>query len=260
MSTEFDIRNNLIHASLNGDIEYVDRIFNSELIKLCDDSTACQMFMISATNGHLEIVKAIFESKELKNKVNKGPFLKNALAKVFPNGYLEVIAFILEKLEVFKDKLDNLKMNIDNVVSIGIDETIKKGHLNVVQYFLEEKPYDIIWDKYITGTMLNTACSYDHLNIVKYLMESNKLSSKVNIHINQDVAFKATHFNQNLEIIKYMIFDLNLEKTPCIEKHLKDYKLEINDTINTWFEAKELNSDLSAELQSKDLSTKRAKI
>ena len=102
-----------------------------------------------------------------------------------------------------------------------------------------------------------SACQQGSVDKVKYLLSSPDLNKHADIHAWSDLGFTCACVRKNLEIIEYLIFDMNIEKTKKIEKYLKN---KPNEQVKKWFRLRELNNKLEQELYCDRLNNKKLKV
>jgi hypothetical protein len=102
-------------------------------------------------------------------------------------------------------------------------------------------------------------CFFADFEYIKYLLTSPEIDLHANVHANNDKGFanliedlpkaqQADCRDRTTEIIHYLIFDFNIEKTPAIEEILKS-RGELAEPYRKMFETRELNNSLSNELE-----------
>jgi hypothetical protein len=105
---------------------------------------------------------------------------------------------------------------------------------------------------------------YPQLEHIKYLLTSSELKSHANVHVGNDSLFKGMLINVYddiaLKVIKYLIFDYKIDKTPAIEKALNNNESKIAEKVRKMFEMRDLHSDLSIELTNEKVSSKKIKL
>jgi hypothetical protein len=95
------------------------------------------------------------------------------------------------------------------------------------------------------------------LDIVKYLLTSPDLKEHINVHIKKDSAFKSALERKDLDVLSFFIFDLDIDKTPYIEKYLQ---LMPNNEVEKMFAIRDLNRSLNNELESRADNIKKNKL
>lgn len=89
------------------------------------------------------------------------------------------------------------------------------------------------------------------MSVLKYL--TNQKDYFPNIHAKNDSAFKLATRMQKFDTIQFLIFDLNIPKTESILKFLKNNP---NKSVESMFEARELNKQLEFDFNSPKHSLK----
>jgi ankyrin repeat protein len=142
----------------------------------------------------------------------------------------------------------NLKHNADIHCS---DErpfriACRKGHLDVVKFLLASPT---IKEHVDIDTCQNTgatiAVSYNQLEVLNYFLTSPDLKKHLDPHFGDDLIFKMAGNTQGYDIIHYLIFDYNIEKTEEIKQYLIE---DPNQQIIKWFEQRDLHQDINTEL------------
>lgn len=105
-------------------------------------------------------------------------------------------------------------------------------------------------------------CFYEDFNEVKYLLTSPELILRPNLHFKEDEAFKFLLDDENLEILKYLIIEHNMERTQDIIEIMEKNPSQFSKRINELFIARGLNEELERELSidNKNKIVKKAKI
>ncbi len=130
-------------------------------------------------------------------------------------------SFIYEKLKKFnKEQLNN------EFVSC-----CKFGNFEGVNFLLTSPSVKNKVDIHFNNDFgLRVACIRKNFDIVTFLLSSPKIKEHANIHANKDEAFYRMLDHEDLPMLKYFIFDLNIEKTKSIEGYLKNNSIEIVDS------------------------------
>jgi hypothetical protein len=96
-----------------------------------------------------------------------------------------------------------------------------------------------------------------HLEVIKYLTSSHELKEHIDINKKMDKYFEdALSCNQS-DVIRYFIFDLNIEKNKKIEKLFQQYP---NPQFESWFNLRDVNKELAQELDGNKPNNKKNKI
>lgn len=180
---------------------------------------------------------------------NYESFLKNASTIDLLNnlihhssvGELEAVKYI--------SNIPAIKNNIGNFFNLSspLISASSQGQLEILKYFLTVMELDFTP---LYPRMLSVACSNKHKPIIEYLLYSSELKKHANIHHNKDEVFRNACVN-DLDMVHYFIFDLNIKKTDKIETFLKHLKINPPDrakVIMDMFEKRELIQSLQVEL------------
>lgn len=141
------------------------------------------------------------------------------------------------------------KNSNENELNVALMTSCRCGNLEEVKYILTSPELEIHANpQSFNHAGFNLACSQGYLEVVQYMLTSPDLKVHANIHANeQDYihtpfvhAMNAANRNQ-LDIIHYFVFDLNIEKTKYIEEYLKYFP---NSYIENLFVVRELDKEL----------------
>jgi hypothetical protein len=112
----------------------------------------------------------------------------------------------------------------------------------------------------LTGSFI-AACHVGDLNALKSLLETPKFEKHINVHFNNDLAFKWAIFNKRIEVIEYLIMEYKIDKTETIMEYLNSFKKEnISSKAIKLFETIELNDALNKNLIKNQSITKKIKL
>ena len=171
--------------------------------------------ILSANNGHLNIVKYLFEKGGLGIKDIK-EFFKEVFVDTVSNGHLNVIKYFVEEIGISIEDIRNL-----NGENYAIRKASEKGHLDIVKYLVEIvgiNENDIYQDVYYSDA-ITIASINGHLNIVRYYLEETKLNVR-DFHPEYDPFINAFMSDQ-IQIVEYFI------------KKFKESDIDIVDIIRT---------------------------
>ena len=149
----------------------------------------------------------------------------------------------------------------------GINIACGKGQLDVVKYLLSSNELKE------QGLPLATmefnhegwwwAIEGGHLDVIQYLMTSPDLKKHIDIHKDQDKAFRLACERNQLEIIQYFIFEQLIPKTSDIKAYLKEQFNENqlgNKVVVNMFKVRDNYQKMQHSLEQKPAETKRFKI
>lgn len=168
---------------------------------------ACEM-------GHLEIVKYLLTSPEIKQKPDIHTSEDAALKGASYNGHLEIVQYLLTSPELTEHA--KIKKSEGSTLSF----TAMHGHLDVVKYLLTDPLVKNQSDIRADGdNALSFACYGNHVDVVNYLLTSPEVTERP---LNINFGLKCAVSLGNMETTKYLIFDYGIELTPELKKQLKN--------------------------------------
>jgi len=157
---------------------------------------------------------------------------------------------------IISDDLNNVKkiicFNIRNNADLCLGQNgplaiaASNGNLEILQYFFTSVDVDF---SPIYPEISIVASQGKQKKIIDYLVNSSDLKTKFDIHFNNDELFRKTC--SNLDMVQYLIFDLNIEKTERIEMYLNYLVLNPPNNgkeIIKMFEKRELAEALKVEM------------
>jgi ankyrin repeat protein len=238
-----------------------------EELKDLGASQITQVLSKACETGDLDKVRYLLVShKEDKNQeddevfyrnirdANLHRFLSDCLMVSCQKGHLELVKYLLTSPELPK------KPDIQSKQRPPLSYACGEGHLDIVKYLLTSPELSVRADIHAENeAALKNAFVDGHIHVVRYLMESPDLESHPNIHKDNDNLFEVLFRNVQknngkMEIARYFIFDLNIERTKQIDKLLAE---KPNEQIENWFKIRELNHDLENQLRNDRIDTKK---
>ena len=178
-------------------------------------------FIWACQNGHLEIVKFLLTSPELKEHADVHAKDDLGFRVACRSGRLEVVKYLLTSPKLTK-------------------------HADI--HAKDDGGF-------------RSACLGGHLEIVKYLLTSDELKKHADIHARNDEGFIWACRFGHLEVIKYLIIDMNIDKTTYIEKYLNEnkYNKNVQQAIEL-FNTRELHHQLNENIKDNKERVKKIKI
>lgn len=249
--TQHELKEKLLNACRQGHHKDLQEMVANGLVEnLSLNSIFYQMGLVACANGRKKIIKYLIESPELKNKINREEYISEYFKIACANDHLQVIQYLATNPNV------NRK-NLELLFSIGLNHAVRDGRINIVNYFFTEFKDLILNDNMVkNGAITNTACEYGELEILKYFYSMNILN-KDNIHQNSDQYFLSAYENNKLEVIKYFILDLDMDKTENIKQLLSE---KPNKEIDKMFNLRDLNKSLNNNLEINQPKNKKLKV
>jgi hypothetical protein len=202
-------------------------------------------------NGHLNIVKYLFEDNYVSQYVNLPDNVNGILLECCDEYEFEIISYIITNSSIIKDNIFS-KFCMDQALIAS-----RNGHLHLLQALLTpQKDNSRIGKMLLNGGILSAASQHGHIDIVKYLLESPDLTN-YRFPINYNLAFKSACSFDEMEVIKYFIFNKNIN----LDNDLKSYfSKNPNESVIKLFELREINQQLTSELEDNQTTNKRIKI
>jgi ankyrin repeat protein len=239
------------NACKNGDINFLKNFLDSDLFKYSNQVSVHQMLLHGCFDNQLEIVKCIFDMWEARRTFKVLDEVRELVKITCEKGYFEITKFLLEQPEL---KDENANSDAPMMAALYCSSF---GHLNILKYIFESFPDDPLMLKGLkNGIILDAACDEGRLEIVKYLMESPDIKIKFGLQDNGNQLFRAAYDRNHFEVLRYFIFDLNLEKTEDIKEYMSHvFKKDVDNMFNV----RELNKSLKEELSTQSDNTSISK-
>lgn len=249
--TQEELKAKLLHACANGNINFIKQIVNTELVGRIPSGSLCyQLGLAACANGKTDIIKCLIDSPDLHNKINRENYITEYFKMACANGHLKTVEYLATD-----DKIN--RENHQLLFSIGLTYSTRDGRLNIAKYLLKQfKDLILNADVIQNGTLVNTACEYGEVEILKHLHSINILNQD-NIHQHNDKHFEIAYDNKKLEVIQYFIFDLHMNKTEDINNFLKRNP---STEIEKMFTLRDLNISLNADLETNQSTSKKLKV
>lgn len=120
---------------------------------------------------------------------------------------------------------------------------------NQIKYFLNEKSVNINCENDLA---IKRACKYNkNLDLVKYLLTDIELKKHANIHVDKDYCLKDAYNNNHLDLVQYLIFDYKIPETKDIKKFIKEH-----DDLRQMFEKRKLFDKMTNQFEYRNSSPK----
>jgi hypothetical protein len=244
--SEHDINETFVSACADGDFAKVQYLLNSSSLpynaNIYYDDTAC--FKLAFHNGHVDIIKYLSCSPDLKEHIDVKPYSYGILNFAKNNKDWEWLEFLLPI--IVNDENQHLK----NLIGFSCRE----GDYDTFNYLINSKWKDKIK---VDNDLYHDACFGCNVDIIDFLRKN----FKNNIDITDDRAFlncyaSLGYESEDLTVMQYFIFDLNIPYSSSIKEYLEEDTLCLENKIKVqkMFEIRELNCDLTAELKTEKLN------
>ena len=246
-----DMQHEFMEACYKGDMKTVIKILKYSFLEL---NFINDGFSWACNNGHLEVVKYLLTSPDLKEHADIHADNDKGFRGACDKGHLEVVKYLLTS-PYLKEYAD-----IHAQDDYGFRWACSNRHLEVVKYLLttpELKEHVNIHANDDWG--FRYACNNGHLEVVKYLLTSPDLKEHADIHAYSDLGFRWACEEGHLEIVKFLIFVMNFQLSLETRKSINS--LDNKDDIFNLFDKRDLQRKLQESLKvNEEKPVKRTKI
>lgn len=143
-------------------------------------------------------------------------------------------------------RLDIIK-KINELYKPKVKTKSNNAFIRLAQNIFDKFQYNRVYldVHYYDDRCLRYAAEKGHLEVVKYLLTSDELVEKCNIHIEKDYPLRMAYENQHVDIVKFLIFDMNIYYSSHIDYYIKRYNAT---DLASFFETRLLYNELSQDL------------
>jgi protein-arginine kinase activator protein McsA len=113
------------------------------------------------------------------------------------------------------------------------------------------------FNQYELNHALVKSCISGNIDQAKILLTTPEFRFHADIHCGQDSPFGQAYLYNHIELLKFFIFDMNIQKTEHIDKILKTSQDEI---IGKMFITRDLKKELNCNLTNNDYENKKFKL
>lgn len=142
-----------------------------------------------------------------------------------------------------EDKINNANKSL---LKDYFDSMCSTGDLDGIRYLLTspnvKNKLEIGFDG-VDG--LRRACKSGYLDVVRYLTSSDELETHVYYREQDDICFNWACYENRIEILKYFIFELEIEYSDGIYKFLLENP---NEQVDDMFYTRQLQEKLNREM------------
>jgi hypothetical protein len=180
--------------------------------------------------------------------------IKNALYQACRNDELEQVRFILTSSQL------KYRPSVDEDNQAPLVNALVYGNYEIAKYLLTSPELNEHGDEHL---VLGLASQNDALELVKFLFDSPQF--EIDIHYGNDSAFEGALTSEGYDVLKYFIFERNIEKTKAINELLEECKEDADHKeackqVKAWFETRQVNIDLNNNLESNKTRKKPSKL
>lgn len=249
-------------------------------------------FLIACINGEFEKIKYLLTSPELEDHANLDVYESetdyNGYLYACKFGWLDIVKYLLASPDL---KFHQSIHSVNRADQTGLQIACQYGHVDIVDYLLNspdlKEHCNIHNEDYWS---LSLACEYGHTNVVNYLFNSPHLKD-YNIKENgndllalasENGHFEVFHFllsntpikeiadlnkallglrwSESLEIAHYLIIDLNIPRNQDTMDTVLKYHNSFGQKLESMFNARDLNKELSEDLKLGKADKKKVKL
>ncbi len=159
-----------------------------------------ELYIIACKGGNLDIVEWFY------NIIGKDRFDfnvgMNSLKKAIKNGHLDLTKYIINKIKILcndeKNKTDNIQ-RIKYMANESFLNACRSGKIKIFTYLIDNFDIDIADND---NFAIKNACNYGHLDVVNFLLDE-KFNDKINLNNCLSCAFR----NGHIEVGKILLKD-----------------------------------------------------
>jgi len=164
------------------------------------------------------------------------------------NNDLDKVKYLLNSSDLI------LRPEIHNDNYAGLESASWNGNIEVVKYLLIN--YDSS-EKKLSNLALRKAASNNQYGMMSFLLNSEEIPVKANLQEQINTIFLECLYQRKMDMMKHLIFNLNIKNTPLIEKALTSVTNPITPEVKSWFKNQELQNSLTNELEIKENNSKK---
>ncbi len=260
----------LVQFALDGDIKNLDLIiknhekskyrlfkeigsFISPIFSRYLSLTYHPCFIAACSKGNLEVIEYTINTKHIPFNLFRHLNLNTAFFIASENNQIKVIDYLSNHQQLKDNETKKYSPNL------YLHTAVMQGHKEMVEYLLLSKNPIISCDIHSEDDRaLIYSFTYNHLDIAKFLLYSDKIEEHANIHTQKDSIFKFLCELNDPQPLEFLIFEMNIDKTDEIKKLLQEPKYQF---IEKMFEIRDLNINLNINLSGKkSVNSKQKKI
>lgn len=204
--------------------------------------------------GDLKTVDELFTKKKLR--INPMP-IQSILTSMAMYNQVKILNYLLHSRNTkeFQQSIKSLDPILESASIHGNKETV------FYLLTLSSSPvYSISLNK--ENIALDYLSQLLHFEVIDLLIKSPLFKEKIDLHTNDDILFVQAFNNKKDDLLDYLIFERQLEKTSEINNFLNNSNLhnQSNPYLNQvkhMFEVRDLNKDLENELKVNHSSNQR---
>ena len=254
--TQDELNHEFHIACIKGDLDLVKHLLTSPKLKQHADIhfEEDDCIILACRHGKLEVLKYLLFSPDLKTHPNVHPKKESSFQWACTNGHLEIIKYFLF------DPCINHNFNLKEYSYEAIIRGIYADQMKVIEYILNDPEITKHNFDYNKGRILEATCECGRLDILKYLVDLPTFNKNLDFHFDNDTCFKGAYYYSHLDVVEFLIFNLNLTKTEEIKKYINEYQNTNMHHIESFFNMRNLNNELHIKLNTNELNNKKLKV
>lgn len=251
MTSENEINEAFVDACANGDFKKAHYLLKEESLpykaSIFYNDTAC--FKLAFHYGHVDIIKYLSSSHELKEHIDVKPYgygILDFARKTKDWKWLELLLPIV---------VDDSNQNFKHLINFSC----RDGDWDTVNYLFNSNTWKHKIE--VNDELYDHACYGGNVKIIDFLRKN----FSYNISVSDDIAFLnayrgLVYGEEYSEVIKYFISDLNVPYSINIKEYMEDDRFTADEDRNAatiikkMFEARDLKNALKDELESNKLN------
>jgi hypothetical protein len=225
-----EILNNLRIYCYKGELNNVIELVNRENLQKNDFleydnrlSLKRSALTNASENGHLDVVSYLIKTGNLQKHdiVNQ-----SILYIICQYGHINVLKYLIEYFKLQKSDLQ-YKYNFGSTLLYTATTYTRTRNIEIIRYLLTfnlDKEYILYQQILCNRSALMNICSYFHIDLIEYIIDLYDLKKRDFINDKYNMSGLICCFeNKNIEIVKFLIEKLKLEKDDITKNNLINY-------------------------------------
>lgn len=252
-----ELVDNILKACDSGDLSTIKTLIcniNLQSLYHKQNQTSRLIFKRACLSGHIDIVDELtyLSTSEKSSKPIFEEALKELIDNYQPKDY-PVISYLINSPKLESNRNQS---NFDLIFDWGLRKAAKDDNLiffnNLINLNDDKKDHSYIFNIHYIF-LLTHSCADNNVEIFKKIYEYRQAVDPIDV----DYGFGEACFQNNTNILKYLIFEKHIERTERIEEFIRIYNCTEAEKM---FETRELTQQLTHELNYNKEPSKQNKI